>query len=404
MNSVMIDYELNRFTNSNEDLDFLFKLSKDVNENNTVSTESLKRLDSINKQYNVSNINVSTEVIGTTILLAIGAAIAAIFIFVYGLIKKLVNSGSNRVAAFQDAVKNGTNVSNVGKTKDNISDAVRQSKSTPIKDVNISKLSSVVSHDCAKSTTITAQAYKLYLELTRESIDGKTIEDMDKWLSSIRSSGGDVLKIVRRSFIENPTLKDKLTGDLKWLNYRNADFKNLISELSTIEDLIMKYADGDSYGSEWRGCVNAINNIETSINFMNSGRTRTDFSSTLEINISFVEKMMQGNKTEISELDSLISGFKNKGYDNDQKWKNIISNFETYLRNEGGSLDNTTTRENGWVSDSDSLTRMIFKRFSKAINDVCKLNAQRTASISRIGEYIIKSSEIAKKLSEVGDM
>lgn len=400
----MIDYELNLITNSNEDLDFLFKLSKDVNDDKFISTESLKRLDSINKHYKVSNIVVSTEVIGTTILLAIGAAIAAIFIFVYGLIKKLMSAGNNRIAAFQDAVKNGTTVSNVGKTKDNISEAVKHNRSTPIKDVNISKLESSVSHSCAKSTTITAQAYKMYLDLTRENIDGKTIEDMDKWLSSLRSTGGDVLKIVKRSFTENPTLKDKLTGDLKWLNYRNADFKNLISELSTIEDLIMKYADGDSYGSEWRGCVNAINNIETSINFMNSGRTRTDFSSTLEINISFVEKMMQGNKTEISELDSLISGFKNKGYDNDQKWKNIISNFETYLSNDGGNLNISTTNENGWVSDSDSLTRMIFKRFSKAINDVCKLHAQRTASISRIGEYIIKSSEIAKKLSEVGEM
>lgn len=404
MNSVMIDYELNLITNSNEDLDFLFKLSKDVNDDKFISTELLKRLDSINKHYKVSNIVVSTEVIGTTILLAIGAAIAAIFIFVYGLIKKLMSAGNNRIAAFQDAVKNGTTVSNVGKTKDNISEAVKHNRSTPIKDVNISKLESSVSHSCAKSTTITAQAYKMYLDLTRENIDGKTIEDMDKWLSSLRSTGGDVLKIVKRSFTENPTLKDKLTGDLKWLNYRNADFKNLISELSTIEDLIMKYADGDSYGSEWRGCVNAINNIETSINFMNSGRTRTDFSSTLEINISFVEKMMQGNKTEISELDSLISGFKNKGYDNDQKWKNIISNFETYLSNDGGNLNISTTNENGWVSDSDSLTRMIFKRFSKAINDVCKLHAQRTASISRIGEYIIKSSEIAKKLSEVGEM
>lgn len=404
MNSVMIDYELNLITNSNEDLDFLFKLSKDVNDDKSISTESLMRLDSINKHYKVSNIIVSTEVIGTTILLAIGAAIAAIFIFVYGLIKKLIGAGNNRIAAFQDAVKNGTTVSNVGKTKDNISEAVKHNRSTPINDVNISKLESSVSHSCAKSTTITAQAYKMYLDLTRENIDGKTIEDMDKWLSSLRSTGGDVLKIVKRSFTENPTLKDKLTGDLMWLNYRNADFKNLISELSTIEDRIMKYADEDAYGSQWVGCVTAINNIETSINLMNSGRTRTDFSSTLEINISFVEKMMQGNKTEIAELDSLISGFKNKGYDNDQKWKNIISNFETYLSNDGGKLDNSTTKENGWVSDSDSLTRMIFKRFSKAINDVCKLHAQRTASISRIGEYIIKSSEIAKKLSEVGEM
>lgn len=400
----MIDMDLSVLNASNEDLDFLYKMSKDINEDLALSTESFYRYAEIAKRYKLDTTSISVEDMGKGMLVAIGAAIAAVFIFIFGLIKKLIGSSGNRNDVLKEAVNNGTVANNVVKAKENISNAVRQVKSTPIKEVNITKLEQTVTHDCAKATTILAQAYKMYLDLTKENINGKTIEDMDKWLDSIKSSKGDVLKIVQRSFIENPTLKERLSGDLHWLNFGNGDFDNLIKSLTMIENRIMKYATEDSYGNEWGGCVSAINDIEWSINNMIKGRERTDFSRTMEINISFIEKAALGDKSELQKIDNVINDFKRKGYENESKWENVISDFNTYLASNGGNLDNVQTRENGWVSDADSLTRMIFKRFSKAIIEVTKLYAQRSSSIARLGEYIIKSSEIAKKLSDVGEL